>query len=95
MDPPDRPALSRATPHAPAFLSADAALTVSATRDAGGERVVLLSWHQGAVTRIIGNDNAVQWSGQMELTELDATRLRDFLDAWLALVPPPEPREAA
>lgn len=91
MDPPDRPGLSRATPHAPAFLSPDAALTVSATRDESGERVLLLSWHQSAA-----NDGAgIDWSGQLELTELDATRLRDFLDAWLAFVPPPLPREAA
>jgi hypothetical protein len=69
-------------------LSADAALTVSATRDEHGERVLLLSWHQSAA-------NDIEWSSQIELTELDVTRLRDFLDAWLALVPPPLPREAA
>ena len=72
----------------PAFLSDKATLTLSSTRDDRGERVLLLSWHEGAA-----NDGS--WTGQMELTELDAARLRDFLDCWLLLVPPPEPREAA
>lgn len=69
-------------------MSDKATLTISSTRDEHGERVLLLTWHQDA-----GNDNA--WTGQMQLTELDGSRLREFLDAWLALVPPPEPREAA
>jgi len=73
---------------APAFLSDKATLTFSSTRDESGERVLLVSWHEDA-----GNDNA--WTGQMMLTELDASRLREFIEAWLALVPPPEPREAA
>ncbi len=77
----------RAVP--PAFLSDKATLTFSSTRDSAGERVLLVSWHQDVDTR--GNG----WTGQMELTELDVERLRDFCAAWLALVPPPEPREAA
>lgn len=75
-------------PVPPAFLSDKATLTFSSHRDESGERVLLLSWHQDA-----GNDNA--WTGQMQLTEFDATRLREFIEAWLAMVPPPEPREAA
>lgn len=74
----------------PAFMSDKATLVFSSTRDESGERVLLVSWHQDAPD----NDGA-EWTGQMELTELDAERLRDFVDAWLALVPPPEPREAA
>lgn len=76
---------------APVFLSDKATLVLSATRDESGERVVLVSWHQGEPS----NDGSVHFSGQIELTELDAERARDFLDAWLAMVPPPEPREAA
>lgn len=71
----------------PAFLSDKATLTLSSTRDEAGERVLLLSWHEGAANDIR--------SSQMELSELDVTRLRDFCSAWLDLVPPPEPREAA
>lgn len=75
---------------APVFLSDKATLVLSATRDEHGERVVLVSWHQGEPS-----NDGVSYSGQIELTELDAERARDFLDAWLAMVPPPEPREAA
>lgn len=74
------------------FLSDKATLVLSATRDEHGERVVLVTWHQGEPSN--GNGD-VHFSGQIELTELDAERARDFLDAWLAMVPPPEPREAA
>lgn len=73
----------------PAFMSDKATLTVSSTRDESGERVLLLTWHQDAA------NDATEWTGQMELTTLDAERMRDFIDSWLALVPPPEPREAA
>ncbi len=72
---------------APVFLSDKATLTFSSTRDSAGERVLLVSWHQG--------ERDIDWTGQMELTELDVERLRDFFAAWLAMVPLPEPREAA
>jgi hypothetical protein len=68
-------------------MSEKATLVFSSTRDSVGERVVLVSWHEG--------DADVTRTGQMSLTSLDVERLRDFCDAWLALVPPPEPREAA
>ena len=72
----------------PAFMSDKATLVLSSTRDSGGERVVLVSWHQ--------DEGLFDWHGQMQLTHLDIERLRDFCDAWLAMVPPePEPREAA
>lgn len=72
----------------PAFMSAHATLVFASTRDTDGERVVLVSWHE--------NDaDDVTRTSQMPLTTLDVERLRDFCDAWLALVPPPEPREAA
>lgn len=86
-----RPSVSKARHVPPAFLSDKATLVLASTRDGDGERVVLLSWHQGAA-----NDPAeIEWTGQMELSEEDIRTLRDFCDAWLALVPPPEPREAA
>lgn len=81
----------------PAFMSDKATLVFSSTRDETGERVLLVSWHQGEP----GNDSVSDcesgpsWTGQMQLTELDVERARDFFDAWLAMVPPPEPREAA
>lgn len=77
----------------PAFMSDKATLVFSSTRDESGERVLLVSWHQDAANDAAPNEAA--WTGQMELTTLDAERLRDFIDSWLALVPPPEPREAA
>lgn len=76
----------------PAFASDKATLTLSSTRDSSGERVVLVSWHEGEVDT--GADDVTR-SSQMLLTSLDVERLRDFCDAWLALVPPTEPREAA
>jgi hypothetical protein len=84
-----RPPPSKARGVPPAFLSDSSTLVLSATRDTDGERVVLLSWHQVADAR--GN----YWRGQMELTEEDVRKLRDFCSDWLDLVPPPEPREAA
>lgn len=83
------PPVAKVRPVPPAFMSDKATLTFSSTRDSHGERVLLLTWHQVVDTR--GN----YVTGQMQLTELDGSRLREFLDAWLALVPPPEPREAA
>ena len=61
-------------------MSDKATLTFSSTRDESGERVLLVSWHQDAP----GNDS--DWTGQMQLTELDASRLRDFIGAWLGLI---------
>jgi hypothetical protein len=77
----DRPPIQRATPRAPVFLSDKATLTLSATRDESGERVVLVTWHQG---------EEIDWTEQMELTTVDVARLRDFCSAWLELVPDPE-----
>jgi hypothetical protein len=71
----------------PAFMSDKATLTFSSTRDSDGERVVLVSWHE--------DDGLFSQTSQMQLSALDVERLRDFCDAWLALVPPTEPREAA
>ena len=84
-----RPPVTKIRRVPPAFLSEKATLTFSSTRDESGERVVLLSWHEAAA-----NDGGA-YSGQMELSTLDVERLRDFCAAWLALVPPPEPKEAA
>lgn len=75
MSRPHPPAKVRRLP--PAFLSDKATLTISSTRDESGERVLLLSWHQDE-----------REPGQMQLTDLDVARLRDFCSAWLDLVPP-------
>jgi hypothetical protein len=85
------PAVTRARGLPPAFLSDKALVTFAATRDADGERVVLMSWHESAAN----DPGVVEHTGQMSLTETDIGRLRDFCDAWLRLVPPTEPREAA
>lgn len=86
-----QPSVSRARGLPPAFLSDKAVVTFAATRDSAGERVVLMTWHES-----VANDpGAIERPGQMELSEEDAARLRDFLDHWLGLVPPTEPREAA
>lgn len=85
------PSVSRARGLPPAFLSDKAAVTFASTRDADGERVVLMTWHESAAN----DPGVVEHSGSIELTETDVGRLRDFCDAWLRLVPPPEPREAA
>jgi hypothetical protein len=64
---------------APVFLSDKATLTFSSMRDEHGERVVLVTWHQG---------EEIDWTEQIELSELDVARLRDFCSAWLGLVAP-------
>lgn len=86
-----RPPPSKARHLPPAFLSDKATLTLGSTRDESGERVILVSWHESAAN----DPGSVEWTGQMELTEEDIRRLRDFCTDWLELVPPPEPREAA
>lgn len=79
MDPPDRPSISRATVRAPVFLSDKATLTFSSVRDESGERVLLVSWHQG---------EEIDWTEQMELSTTDVERLRDFCNVWLVLGDP-------
>ena len=75
----DRPPVHRATVRAPVFLSDKATLTFSSIRDSAGERVLLVTWHQG---------EEIDWTEQMELTTEDVARLRDFCSAWLGLVEP-------
>lgn len=84
-----RPPVSKARGLPPAFMSEKATVTFASTRDADAERVVLMTWHQDA------ENDREGWRGQMELSDEDIRRLRDFCDAWLGLVLPPEPREAA
>lgn len=77
----DRPTVHRATLRAPVFLSDKATVTIAPGRDERGERVVVVTWHQG---------EEIDWTEQIELTELDVERLRDFCSAWLALGSDPE-----
>lgn len=79
MNTDDRPSVHRATLRAPVFLSDKATITLAPGRDRDGERVVVVTWHQG---------EEIDWTEQIELTELDVTRLRDFCSAWLALEDP-------
>jgi hypothetical protein len=75
----DIPSIHRATLRAPVFLSHKATLTFASGRDESAARVVVVTWHQG---------EEIDWTEQIELTELDVERLRDFCSAWLELVPP-------
>lgn len=79
MEPPDRPTIQRATVRAPVFLSEKATLTFASGRDIAGARVIVVTWHQG---------EEIDWTEQIELTELDIARLREFCAAWLGLVEP-------